>query len=105
MVEGDGLDLGAGVTPAIDELQQSAHLIEGEAELAAAADKPEAHQLLLTVDAMARRTARRFREDADAFVEADGLDIDPGAPRKRPDGKGRASRKRDPGHFRNPLYL
>src|SRR5215469_7689493 len=105
MVEGDGLDLGAGVTPAIDELQQSAHLIERKAELAAAADESEAHQLLLPVAPVARRTARRFREDADAFVEADGLDIDPCAPRKRTDGEDRVSRKRDRRHCRNLLYL
>src|SRR6516164_9837423 len=98
MVEGDGLDLGAGVAPAIDELQQSADLVERESKLPAAADESEAHQLLLPVDAMARRAARRFREDADAFIETDGFDIDPRPPRKRSDGEDRVSRNRDRGH-------
>ena len=39
VVERDRLDLGTGVTATIDELQQSAHLVERESKLSAAADK------------------------------------------------------------------
>ena len=58
--------------------------------------------MVLVVDAMAACAARSLWQDANTFVEADGLDIDPGALRKRTDGEGLASLNRDRGHFGSP---
>src|SRR5262245_4519270 len=100
MVQRDRLDFRAGVVAAIDEAQQPAYLIEREPEFRAATDEPQAHQFVVAVDAMAARTARRLRQDADALVEADGLDVDPCALRKRADGQARTSRNCDGSHDR-----
>src|SRR4030095_14608704 len=91
MVERDRLDLGTSVVAAVDQLQQAADLVERETQLTTAADETQAHQQRAIVDAMAAGAARRLRQDADALVEADGLDIDSGALRQRADGQGRTS--------------
>jgi len=100
MVQRDRLDFSTGVAAAIDELQQPAYLVERESKFPAATDEAQAHKLVVTVDAMAARAAWWFREDADALVEADGLDVDPRALRKRADGQARTSQNRDGGHER-----
>src|SRR5262245_56060509 len=98
MVQRDRLDLRAGVVAAIHEPQQIAHLIERESKLPTATDEVQAHQFVVTVNAMTAGAARWFRQDADALVEADGLDVDAGALRKRANGQARTSRNRDSGH-------
>src|SRR5260221_12262004 len=100
MVERDGLDLGAGVATAVDDLQQAAHLFERESELAAAADEIQSLQVILAIDAMAAGAARRLRQDAGALIEADGLDVHARAPGEGADREDRASRNRDRGHAR-----
>src|SRR5438552_9432186 len=91
VLDGDALDLGAGVSPPIDEPQQRADLVEREAELSAPPDKAQALDLFFAVQPVSPFAPGGARDQPDALVVADRLDVAAGALRqdadRQPDGR------------------
>src|SRR3546814_560441 len=74
--------LAAGVVAAVHQCEQSAHLVQREAELATAADEGQPFDVPGIVNALAARAARGLGHDADPLVVADRLDVDTRATRQ-----------------------
>src|SRR3546814_1867288 len=67
---------------AVHQCEQSAHLVQREAELATAADEGQPFDVPGIVNALAARAARGLGHDADPLVVADRLDVDTRATRQ-----------------------
>src|SRR6516162_2990210 len=72
-------DLPAGIGAAVEQAEQLADLLDRKAEIAAAPDKVEAPHETFSIEAVPARAAGRRRQQADALVVADRLDIAAGA--------------------------
>lgn len=81
MTGGDIAHLGARIRDAGSEPQKVAYLVEGEAELAGAADEGEALHIGRRVDAIAARRPRQLGDEADPLVVAHRLDGAAAVPR------------------------
>ena len=86
LFERDAAHLVATLLAPIGEVEQGADLVEGKAEPARAANEVEPLQVIRREAALAAGAASRPRQQAEALVIADGLDLGPGFPRHRPDG-------------------
>lgn len=78
MVDGDAFHLGAGISAAVDELQQRPDLVQREAELPSPADEAKPSPLGLAVQAMAALASGGRRQQPDPLVVADRFDISAG---------------------------
>jgi hypothetical protein len=86
MVEGDDLDLAAGVVAAVHQTQKPADLVQGETQGPAPTHEGQAHELRLAVLPVAAFGARRLGQESDALVIADRLDVASGGLGQGPDG-------------------
>lgn len=70
-----GVDTRARLIAIVDKCQQFADIVEGKTEVAGAADKGQTLRIGGAVAAVIGVGSRRGREQADAFVVADGLGV------------------------------
>lgn len=78
MMDGDALDLGAGVSAAVDQLQECPDLVQRKAELASPANEAQTSPLAVPVQPVAALATGGGGEQADALVVADRFDVAPG---------------------------
>ncbi len=102
VLDGDALDLGAGVSPPIDEPQQRADLVQREAELSAPPDKAQALDMLFAVQPVSPFASGRAGHQPDALVVADRLDVAAGALRQGSDRQPDRSRGPRRPHEKSP---
>ena len=91
VVQVDGGEIagfGATFVPACREVEQSAHLLDREAQFARSADEAKPRDICAVVGPVAA-LAERHRQQADPLVIADGFDVHPGALGQLADGEGR----------------
>jgi hypothetical protein len=75
MMFGDALDLATRLASTTCKFKKHAHLPERKTQFARAPDEDQALSVLAPVEPVSARTTRRLRQDADAFVVTDGLDV------------------------------
>jgi hypothetical protein len=97
MVHGDFTDLIAASLARTAEIEECAHLVRRESELARSPDETQRPDVLLAVNPVPAACPRRLVDQADLFEVTDRLDVDAGAPGKLANV--------DAGHERNPLIL
>lgn len=81
------VDCGAGLVATIRQVQQIAHLFDGEAQVAGAADEGQAVQFRLAIGAVVALGASGRGQQADPLVLADRLDLGVGPPPKFADAQ------------------
>ncbi len=91
VLDGNALDVGAGVPPPIDEPQQRADLVERETELSAPPDETQALDMIFAVQPVPPFGPGGAGHQPNALVVADRLDVAAGALRqgsdRQPDGR------------------
>src|SRR5215831_16821589 len=87
MLLGQSFDLGAGKVVTACKAEKITRVVDGKPEIARAPYEGQALPMRLIVEAMLALSSRRRREKTDAFVVADGLDVDAGISRQITDRK------------------
>ena len=79
---GPFLDFGAGLVPAVDEVEQPPDLFDGKAKRAGSQDKAKPQDVGGVINPVAGGRPRRIWHQADLFIVEDGFQITARPPRQ-----------------------